>query len=50
MTKKALVFLLALVMMVAFTLPLLADEVVTGKVQTYNKGEKKISIQEALDK
>lgn len=44
MTKKLLVFLLALAVMVAFCLPALAQEVVTGKIQALDKVAKKITI------
>jgi hypothetical protein len=45
MTKKLLVvFLLALAVVVAFSLPVLAQEVVTGKIQALDKVAKKITI------
>ena len=44
MTKKLLVFFLALAVMVAFSLPVLAQEVVTGKIQALDKVAKKITI------
>ena len=44
MTKKLLVFLLALAVVVAFSLPVLAQEVVTGKIQALDKTAKKITI------
>jgi small-conductance mechanosensitive channel len=44
MTKKLLVFFLALAVVVAFSLPVLAKEVVTGKIQALDKVAKKITI------
>ena len=44
MTKKLFVFLLALAVVVAFSLPVLAQEVVTGKIQALDKVAKKITI------
>jgi hypothetical protein len=44
MTKKVLVFFLALAVMVAFSLPVLAQEVVTGKIQALDIVAKKITI------
>jgi hypothetical protein len=44
MAKKLLVFLLALAVVVAFSLPVLAQEVVTGKIQALDKTAKKITI------
>ncbi len=44
MTKMLLAFFLALAVMVAFSLPVLAQEVVTGKIQALDKVAKKIAI------
>jgi hypothetical protein len=44
MTKKLLVFLLALAVVVAFSLPVLAQEVVTGKIQAFDRVAKKITV------
>ncbi len=44
MTKKVLVFFLALAVAIAFSLPVLAEEVVTGKIQALDKVAKKITI------
>jgi hypothetical protein len=44
MMKKLLVFFLALAVMAAFSLPVLAQEVVTGKIQMLDTFAKKISI------
>ncbi len=44
MTKKLLAFFLALIMMVVFSLPVLAEEVITGKIKTLDPVTKKINI------
>jgi hypothetical protein len=44
MTKRLLVFFLALAVVVAFSLLVLAQEVVTGKIQALDKVAKKITI------
>jgi hypothetical protein len=44
MTKKLLVSFLALAMLVAFSLPVLAQELVTGKIQALDQVGKKITI------
>ncbi len=44
MMKMLLVFFLALAVLVAFSLPALAKDVVTGKIQALDKVTKKISI------
>jgi hypothetical protein len=46
MTKKVLVFILALALVIAFSLPVLAQNVVTGKIQVLDKVAKKITINE----
>jgi hypothetical protein len=44
MTKKVLVFVLALAVLIAFSLPVSAQNVVTGKIQALDKVAKKITI------
>ena len=44
MTKKVLVFFLALAVVIAFSLPVLAQNVVTGKIQALDKLANKITI------
>lgn len=44
MPKKLLVFFLVLAVVAAFSLPVHAQEVITGKIQALNKAAKKISI------
>ncbi len=44
MAKKLLVFFLVLAVVVAFSLPVLAQEVVTGKIQVLDKVAKRINI------
>ena len=44
MTKKVLVFVLALAVATAFSLPVLAQNVITGKIQALNETAKKITI------
>lgn len=44
MPKKLLVFFLVLAVVAAFSLPVHAEEVITGKIQALNKAAKKISI------
>jgi hypothetical protein len=42
--RRLLVASLALVFLAAFTLPALAQETVKGKIESFNKGAKKIAI------
>jgi hypothetical protein len=44
MTKRVLMIVLALAVVIAFSLPLLAQNVVTGKIQALDKVAKKITI------
>jgi outer membrane protein assembly factor BamA len=44
MTKKLLVFSLAFVVAVAFSLPVLAQDIVSGKIVAFDKVAKKITI------
>ena len=44
MRKRVLVLFLALAVVIAFSLPLLAQKVVTGKIQTLDNVAKKITI------
>jgi hypothetical protein len=44
MTKKVLAVFLALAVVVAFSLPLLAQDTVKGKIEALDKDAKKISI------
>ena len=44
MMKKLLVFFLALALVVAFSLPVLAQDTIAGKIQSLDKIEKKITI------
>lgn len=44
MTKKLLVFLLAFAVVVAFSLPAFAGDIVQGKIEALNKVAKKITI------
>jgi plastocyanin len=44
MTKKLLVFFLAFAVVVAFSLPALAQDKVQGKIEALNKAAKKITI------
>ena len=44
MTKKVLAVLLAIAVVVAFTLPTFADETIKGKIEALDKDAKKITI------
>jgi hypothetical protein len=44
MTRKVLVVLLAIAVVVAFTLPTFADETIKGKIEALDKDAKKITI------
>jgi hypothetical protein len=44
MTRKVLAVLLAVAVVMAFTLPSFADETVKGKIEAFDKDAKKISI------
>ena len=44
MTKKLLVYFLAFLLVVAFSLPSLAQDRVEGKIEAFNKTSKKITI------
>ncbi|OGP87224.1 MAG: hypothetical protein A2156_09520 [Deltaproteobacteria bacterium RBG_16_48_10] len=44
MTRKALAVLLAVAVVIAFTLPTFADETVKGKIEAFDKDAKKITI------
>jgi Cu/Ag efflux protein CusF len=44
MTRKVLAVLLAVAVVMAFTLPTFADEIVKGKIEALDKGAKKITI------
>ena len=44
MTRRGLVFVLALAVLIAVSLPLLAQNVITGKIQALNEAAKKITI------
>jgi len=44
MTKKLLVLFLALAVVVAFSLPVLAQNIVTGKIEALDKVARKITI------
>ncbi len=44
MTKKLLVLFLALTVVVAFSLPVLAQNIVTGKIEALDKVARKITI------
>jgi len=46
MKKQILAFVLVLAVVMAFSLPALAQEVVTGKIQVFDKVAKKININE----
>lgn len=46
MTKRVLVFVLALSVVMAFSLPVMSKEVVTGKIQALSDTAKKITINE----
>jgi hypothetical protein len=44
MTRKVLLVLLAIAVVVAFTLPTFADETIKGKIEALDKDAKKITI------
>ena len=48
MTKRVLIFFLALAVVIAFSLPLFAQNVVIGKIQVLDKVAKKITINKTV--